>query len=384
MSVNFDITQRLDEAWTVDDMYASVITSTGQMIDLNIQNLLDYEVMWYGQSMTGIIEFVDFQDLSSNLTIASGGYIKIGFTSQAKSADPAEFERVFAINGTADKTNKEGREKSVRISFGDMLGKQLDTAFITKSFIDAKPSEGLGEFLKDSLGLANIIIAGDANELKTDFITPANMSAGEYLKKEFLYRGLNFIQDRAAAYLVHDSHMTNDKAVSTGEFFEYKPYITYSRAQVLEYDIEGLDMSKITGSTPALSNTINNENANLEEMATGTTQIEVQGAGTLGSISITDLHMQRGQKLSTSNQVISNETSSKDILDTQKMRIWVPGWNGNRLGMTVKVELPRPVGLDQSEDSEAYTGDWVVNKVRDKVISTYFIQELFLSRAGAI
>ena len=55
MSVNFDITQRLDEAWTVDDMYASVITSTGQMIDLNIQNLLDYEVMWYGQSMTGII-----------------------------------------------------------------------------------------------------------------------------------------------------------------------------------------------------------------------------------------------------------------------------------------------------------------------------------------
>ena len=64
------------------------------------------------------------------------------------------------------------------------------------------------------------------------------------------------------------------------------------------------------------------------------------------------------------------------------MSIWVPGCNNNKIGMKIEVEMPRPAELKQHEDDPSLSGKWVVNKVRDKIIRSYFIQELYLSRAG--
>lgn len=176
--------------------------------------------------------------------------------------------------------------------------------------------------------------------------------------------------------------MTNEKAVSTGEFFEYKPSDIYSRAQVIEYDTKGFDISALENTIPSVTNEINNENTNQKELNVKTTTTTPKG-GKVAGYNAQDLQVVTGEKQSSSYNM-NSEQLTKDLKNLQEMSIWVPGWNGNRLGMTVEVELPRPINLDQTEENQVYKGKWVVNKVRDKIISSYFVQELFLSRAGEI
>ena len=126
-------------------------------------------------------------------------------------------------------------------------------------------------------------------------------------------------------------------------------------------------------------------NGPTDKMSTISTTTLSSNSGTIGGVNVTELQVQTGKKQSTStNSSVTETTLSKDLKNLQQMSIWVPGWNGNRLGMKVKIELPKPIHLNQYEDDESYSGEWVVNKVRDKIMNSYFIQELFVSRAGKI
>jgi len=72
----------------------------------------------------------------------------------------------------------------------------------------------------------------------------------------------------------------------------------------------------------------------------------------------------------------------KSLQTAQTCKIWVPGWNGNRMNKKVNVELPKTSSVNQDTNDELFTGEWIVYKTRDKIINSYFVQELFLRRIG--
>ena len=372
--------QKLDPSWQVNDMFIEINET-----ELRMRDLLTYELMWHGDHVEGIISFQDIQNFQDSIKIDVGGLVKVGFTSQEKTSDPAYWEQTFVITKVnyAD-GGKMINTKVCELYLKDMVSQQLTLSHFAKSFI-AKPIEEIFTGIFDGLGINPPTMAMNPDREPMTILTPAHKSMFETLKHSWNEEGLSFIQDRHASYLVHDIHRTNDKALHTGEFFEYKPKNYWSRSQVIEYKIKGFDMESLEKSIPSVGNSINNSTARSDEVSVKTTKNIPQG-GTLGggSVNVLDMYVGKGQKqnagLYTSK---TSETLTKDIKDIQQMSIWVPGWNGNRLGMKVRVEMPRPTHIVQDEHSEAYTGDWVVNKVRDKIISSYFVQELFLSRAGA-
>lgn len=372
--------QKLDISWTVDDMFINF----NDMKDLRINDLLTYEVMWYGKEVHGVISFRDMENISENGYLTVGGFITIGYTSQADSIslEPATFEKKFVITKVTGEDDNNGKAKLIEVEFKDTIIQQMKLSYLSKGYSGKTEKEIYEDYFK-SIGIEDEInFVMNENSEVTNSLIPAHISAYEHLSKDWEYRGLSLIQDRYASYLVHDSHRTNDKAISTGEFFEYKPKDYTSRAQVIEYNIKGFDMTALENSIPSAGASINNENANKDEM--NTKVIDSTGTGgSVAGISVKDLAVGRGRKQSGTMHSSANvDTLTKDLKNLQEMSIWVPGWNGNRLGMKVKVELPRPLHIDQSEDNEAFSGEWVVNKVRDKIINSYFIQELFLSRAG--
>jgi hypothetical protein len=338
--------------------------------------------MWEGKNCHGILSFTDKDNWLENLPLSIGGFVDISFISQpnTQSGEPAPFDKKFVITSVKSfDGDVRSSTKIVEIRFEAFENKILKSTYESVVYNDQEPSKSLEEQF-NRMGI-NLIVAADEEEKKTTLITPSHISMDEYLDNEMDYRGYHYIQDRHSSYLVHDSHMTNEKAQPTGEFFEYKPADISSRAQVIEYITDGFDITALENSIPSSTNEINNENTQQEEMSVKTKMTAPTGGSVGNGIKATDMHVVNGEKQQTSyNQ--SSATLSKELKNLQKMSIWVPGWNGNRLGMSVEVEMPRPVHLDQTADNELYKGNWIVNKVRDKIISSYFVQELFLSRAG--
>lgn len=372
--------EKLQPEWQVHDLYILINTT-----ELRNRDLLTYEVMWYGDEVHGIVSFQDIQNFQDSIKIDVGGFIKVGFTSQEKFSNPAPWEQTFVITkvnyADGDKTLK---SKICEVHFKDTVTQQLKLSYISTSYIN-KTQDEIYSDLFTKMNLTPPIMAVNPDGKTNSILTPAHMSMKENLKHSWDEEGLSFMQDRHTSYLVHDVNRTNDKAKHTGEFFEYKPKDYWTRAQVIEYKIKGFDMESLEKSIPSIGNDINNSTARSDEVSVKTNKQESK-SGTLGggTTKISDLYSGVGQKQNAGiYSTKSTETLTKDIKDIQEMSIWVPGWNGNRLGMKVRVEIPNPTHIVQDEHSEAYTGDWIVNKVRDKIISSYFVQELFLSRAGA-
>ena len=155
----------------------------------------------------------------------------------------------------------------------------------------------------------------------------------------------------------------------TGEIFDFKTRDYFSRTNIIEYDLGGIDTNVLMDTAPTAT------------LKTGTSKAEQNGANNMMQVDykiseqVSSMRAIMGQKTSD-----GNDSAGASIGNLQKMSIWVPGWNGNRMLMTVKVELPRPITTEQSENSEVASGEWVVEGVRDKIISGYFIQELFLTK----
>ncbi len=382
-NINYDLTQTLQEAWQVKDMFVifNEMQDGGNILEW--RSLLSYEVMWAGSEVYGVITFTDADNYLENLPLSIGGFLSISHTSQpgTKYGKEAKFEKTFVITSVKSADGAAGNTKVVEINFEDMITKKLKSAYESIVYDDMPPSDALSNRYRD-LGVKNLVVAANTNEKNTTIITPSHISAHEYTNEENNYRGYNFIQDRHTSYLVHDSHMTNQQAKSTNEIFEYQPADVQSRAQVLEYVTDGFDMKALEASIPTNANAISNESTQGETMDITAGMTTPVGGTISNSIKSTDLLVVTGEKQHAGYNK-SNATLSKELKNLQKMSIWVPGWNGNRLGMSVQVEMPRPVHINQSEENEIYKGNWIVNKVRDKIISSYFVQELFLSRAGA-
>ncbi len=376
-----DAVNQLHEAWQSNDFIANF----NNLHEIRVENVVDYECMWYGKEakqVLAVMTFIDTEELLKNMPLVVGGFVKISYTSQehTKIGKPLPFSKDFYITKVRQvKEDERNAVSSVTIEMIDIVSQKLKSDYSNKAFPETKPMTVFEEVL-EKFKIPDLEFLPDLTEAIVNITVPAHKNAFDFFTDELSYRGYNFIQDKFKKYLVHDTDITDSKAASTGEYFEYKPSLEHTRFQVLAYNGEGFNLSALEESVPVDMNKINNENQNQKEMDIA---IEVAKVDTtkLATVSLKDRVNVSGFKQgNTYNK--NNSTEMKNLKEAQEMSIWVPGCNNNKIGMKIEVEMPRPAEYKQNTDDPSLSGKWVVNKVRDKIIRSYFIQELYLSRAG--
>ena len=385
---------KLNDAWVVDEFF--VVLNIFDENDPSQKTLKEYSIpsnsietlehVNHGNRYEGILSFKDLDGAGEALNINLGGYVEISYTSQpgSKLGEEVKFNKTFSITGAKSfSSDSSGRNKIIEVTYEDVISKTLKNTFVNKSYLNKKPSEAIKEFIYEFAN-ENCEVLGDPDEKETDLVVPRHIDSWKYLNSEANQRGLSFMQDNSkdSLCLIHDMYRVNDKVIHTGETFSYMPDIQYTRFQVLEYKSDGFDVNKLRDATPTNSSNINLETAKQSEVTAGTKDAEAS-AGKIGKMSVNDIHNRNiGTRQSNSKTTSHQATITKSINELQKMNIWIPGWAGNRIGRKITVQYPRPAHFNQDDTDELYSGEWVVNKVRDKIINFYYVQELSLTRAG--
>jgi len=393
----YDLTQQLHDSWQVNDLFCCINKDSKSEFDLDLAKnpVLSMETKFYGNKTKSVISFIDNDDIVTKGYLTEGGMIETGFTSQENSSQPSEWNDLFVIDKiTSTTANDSGRYKITTIEFSDLLNKKLETAYLPMSFEQVKPSEAYQKLFEGFNLNVDIVPPSEGEEDFWDFITPGNMSLQEWLKKDAKWRGYDLIMDRFNKYLVHESNKTQDKLQHTGETFEYKPKDPCQRNQIIKYDAKGMDLNAIQKATPVQGNKINDEQATKKQMDITIKELFPEGLGKVsnGFTSLYDMvdatsgykgQMKQFDPSKNPNINQNKEEIFKHLKDLQTMKVWIPGVNRNWIGMKMGMELPMPAHSVITEESEAYSGDWIVKGVRDKIISGgYFIQELEIQRAG--
>jgi hypothetical protein len=251
---------------------------------------------------------------------------------------------------------------------------------MTKKYSEETPADIYQKYITDlDIGEA-ITIAGKIGEepIVNDIITPSSLSAKNILHGMLADTGYNLIIDKFESYIVADEWLEDQHAKTTGETFVYKPRDIHRRDQVIEYYVDGFDSGPLEQSVGATTSTIS-KNLGKEKMSMATEPTKRETDKTINGQPTTNYIYQNGKKLS---GISDPAELTKALNEAQTCRIWVPGWNGQRLGKKIGLELPRTSSMPQESNSEIYSGEWIVSAQRDKMINSYFIQELFLRRIG--
>lgn len=377
----FDLTYKLDPAWTVDDLYVE-IRNQKTSVHILTEDVLTYEVLWEDDDVHGVLSFTDYYDVASTYKLYLGGELEISFTSQkgSRSLPEAPFHRIFKITNVRvipDDTpimEIEFEELSV-IESKQMYGSEV---------YEGKPAEHITK-LAQSAGFKDVIVAGPEliKEIPHTIITPAHKPVGEVLGAMLQEHGYQMIFDKQGTYIVHKENLRDDKLEHTGEIFYYQPVKYWIRNQVIEYSLpNGFNFNAIQESVATDTTQIDYQQAQQEDSNLKATPLIPNVSNTLQGVPVKELPKSAGQRQGGTTGESSLIEYQDKINKLQTMRIWVPGWNGNRQGKKITVEMPVPKYVNQNNPDTTVSGDWVVYKTRDKIISSYYIQELFLRRAG--
>ena len=262
-----DAVNQLHEAWQSNDFIANF----NNLHEIRVENVVDYECMWYGKEakqVLAVMTFIDTEELLKNMPLVVGGFVKISYTSQehTKIGTPLPFSKDFYITKVRQvKEDERNAVSSVTIEMIDIVSQKLKSDYSNKAFPETKPMTVFKDVL-EKFKIPDLEFLPDLTEAIVNITVPAHKNAFDFFTDELNYRGYNFIQDKFKKYLVHDTDMTDSKASSTGEYFEYKPSLEHTRFQVLAYNGEGFNLSALEESVPVDMNKINNENQNQKEM----------------------------------------------------------------------------------------------------------------------
>ena len=374
MSKKYDVSGHLHDAWTVDDM---VIDLNG--VSILPSSLLTYEILWAGDSIRGIVSFIDYQNLQANGAIDSGGILTISYTSQKGSRYGKEAPLTLRMSISEVKIGKE-KNQVITLILKDVMDAALSVRFLNKSYMDQTPEDMIKNYTKD-LGLGELGFTGPmkVKEQKVDVSTPAHLSAYDVLKSTTKKNGYSIMHDKTYSGVVHDEALEEDNLPHTGETFYYLPKEEYTRFQIISYDLNGFTLEALEKSCARETNklTLDNVGAGEEINSTSTTNISSS------TKTIAGMPAKTGQKGLKTDATLGATTATKSINELQTMTAWVLGWNGNRLNQKVTIELPTPENSSQIQSAETFSGEWVVMRVLDKIVSSFFIQQLLLRRAGS-
>ncbi len=378
---------KLTEAWIVSGYNIEI-----NGCELRESDILDFECMFGCNTVRAVLTFQDSQGLMSgepenSKSLAVGGAVSVNYTAAAGCG--GEYEELFSIesvNSSVDKTNK----RLVVLHLIDLESRNQKGTFVSKGFSKKKYSEIVKEHYKTNQAVTDnpreLSVVGHIEEIKQSLTIPSNINFKEWLNISLPLNGYNHIKDKHSEYIVSKQTTEFDKLKSSEEEFEVDADTEFSFWRILQYNLDGFDVSSIMDSIPEsnLNRESLNDDGKPEEVTAISTKIkntETKQKGGVAGTSQSDMIKTKGKKQSTiSTGEIQQYYSA--ISNAQNCSIWVPGLNKNRIGFRVIVNFPRPQYLQQDKYDSTFSGEWEVFAVRDKIIKQYFIQELFLRRPG--
>ena len=365
------VNHKLTEAWALKDLYVKY-----NGCELADEDFVDFEVLFGGNCAPANLLFLDRQGFTSGDEGKStdpkvGGLVKIGYTDM-KGCD---IENEYSI--TKIDTSKDKKDQSlVQVGLIDKTTRNMKGTYVSKGYPNKNYSDATKEHL-NKIGEKEITVVPPKKEEKANIVVGSNKSYHEVFHKTAEDRGYEYKTDRKANYLVHKEHTSFDKLTSRGEVFEYDTdAIALNR--IIQYQIKGYDSNAFLGAPPTVVSSDDPRSVNSEDNKKGVDQKqdkktpkekkkeEAAGVHTRGAKHVVKTGKQKEYYNSLSN--------------ANKMSIWVPGRNINRVGTKVQVNMPRPKEYKSNEYDEVFSGEYEVELVRDKIIGWYFVQELFLRR----
>lgn len=371
---------KLTEAWAVDDYYVEI-----NGCELHVNDIVDYEAVFGGECINAVITFIDTLGFApgspqGSASLAVGGFVDIGYVS----AGSCEFEAEYVIKKIHQRVDKQNK-RLITLELMDVNTAKMKSSFVNKGYPNQKYSSALESHLEE-LSVTGIDIITTTSESIVNAVIPASMSFYDHIVAETKEKGMKVIRDKSVGYVVPQEQMTQDKLVQTNEEFEYDTSNIHSFWRILQYNVEGFNMDSLLASIPTKETSITSvnsaSNANTNKGISGETQEkETTSTKTLAGTSIKDNVTYQGQKLANVQTPGSGEYF-KAIESAQKASIWVPGMNYDRVGKKIIVNFPKPTYVNNDEYDEVLSGEWEIYLVRDKIIKEFFIQELFIRRAG--
>ena len=376
-----DLNSKLTEAYALKDFYFEY-----NGCEIDEADLVDFECLFGGPIKKASFLFIDNAGYTSGIAkettkIQAGGFIKVGYT-DSKGCDAKLDFVISKVVSSVDKKN----QKLVQLLLQDTQSRNMMGSYVAKGYPETKFSEVIEKHLKE-LKVEGISIDKPDAEEALNMVIPAHKNFFTVFMQSIKEKNYQFRTDKFASYLVHNSKQEFKKLKSSKETFDYD-IDALSLARILQYDIKGYDMNAYLASVPVKNLAMDHSTALSKDNRDGVDQKEQKreikksendtmvGKGVLNSKMVASRGIKQGNRSNTQLQYFSALSRANEC------SIWVPGRNINRVGMTVEVNFPRPKFYKSSEYDSEFSGDWEVTFVRDKIISSYFVQELFLRRPG--
>ena len=387
------LSAKLTPAWELNDLYVNL--NGQELCDIDIQ---DYECLYGGCRVIGRLKFIDSKghltgDNPDAANIQVGGFVDVGFTT----SENCQHEESFSITKVTTINNKRN-QKLVILDLVDIETKNMLTAFKSKGYPNTKFSDAIKKHMTEigndglRFGKEFVLSAPKMIEEKMlNMVVPGHINFHEFLNIEMAERGFNYVKDRAKNYLVHAEHREFDKLIHTFNEFEYDALNEFDFNRIVQFDIDGYNSEGFECSIATSNTSLNPLDANSEDAVISTEGTDSKISKKKSEESKNDSNISGVKASSLANAHRGSKQGSKIGGDQQyfsklsnatKANIWVPGRVDNLVGKKIKANFPKPTYYADSGEDQLFSGDWEVYMVRDKIISGYYLNELFLRRPG--
>ena len=381
--MSLSVQHKLTEAWICSEFFAEI-----NGCEVREGDILDYEQVYGGCSIKGKLMFADTQgfmsgEVEGSSSLAIGGHFRIGWIAAGSEKCGGKCKEDFIIEKV-----RSGTENNKRVVILDLIDtdtKNLKGTHVTKGYKDKEYSKGMEEHMKNVTSMKNLTVIPPEKEAKRDFAVPSNVNFFDFLQQTGKENGMKLVRDKHDSYFVSKDWTEFNKLKDSDESFEVDTDNEYSFWKILQYNIDGFNMGALMDSIPT-SLSVNpraihgKDEEKMESSLSVDSKKSTLEGGVKGHKQSDNIHT-RGQKTGIKNNEMLHQYYTT-LSNAQKCSIWVPGLNWNRVAKRVRVDFPRPQYLKQDQYDQVFSGYWEIYAVRDKIISQYFVQELFLRRTG--
>ena len=376
------INKKLSEAWACRDLWAEY-----NDCELQESAFVDFEAVFGGNKVVASFIFLDNEGFTSTLNgigsnPAEGGILKMGYTDCLG----CEVTKEYIITKTAQQTDKKD-QKLVHLELVDVATRRMQGAYKGKGYPDKKYNDALTEHLKE-IKVKDIKVIKKKEEQKINMVVSQGKSFFETLSATNDEKGYQVIHDRAKSYIAPKEVLGFDVLKNDGEVFEFETNPTAVN-RIVQFDINGFDSDVLLQNVKADVHSDSDQSVNSADSRKGIKQATISEKA---AKSKNDKDIVKGVKVSKAVHQVGTKLMMKpneekkyfnSLKGAQKMTIWVPGRNINRIGVKCEVNLPRPKFYSGNEYDKVFSGEWETYYVRDKIIGWYFMQEIFLRRPGS-
>jgi len=356
-----------------------VITINGE--EVPSQNISDLQLN-FGKNNLGLLSFMDITGISE-LAPLSYGIVEIYYS------DLANFQYFgkFIIKKLYTTRYKEGTIKQVCYLEG-FYQNTLKNLYVSKTFKDKTMPEML-EIIFNEYEIPTTILKTGNDKIHDYFVFPGNMSFWDFMNKHFQYENMDWFFSKNGLNIMNRDYLSGSYIEFNEEIYTYEAKPQSQFENILEfYGVTSNNEELITigvnnihkfdsNSLKYSDDIIGTANANEYE--------KINLYAGMAETTIPDIYAPIGiREFDTlkNSQILGREEDFRNIIrENQKFSILIQGLNTEKLFHKIQISLPRPKGIDDSNNDKCFSGMFIVTEVIDKIISGVFTQVLVLQAA---